>query len=93
MYGDNIKQTNFCIIGVPKEKKVAQILLEKIIAESFSNLEKETEEIMAYNFPNLGKETRHPNPGSQEFQIRWAERDPHQRHIISELPKVKDERS
>lgn len=54
MYGDNIKQTNFCIIGVPKEKKVAQILLEKIIAESFSNLEKETEEIMAYNFPNLG---------------------------------------
>ena len=42
---DAIKQNNICIIGIPEDEereKVAEGVLEQIIAENFPNLGKET---------------------------------------------------
>ena len=52
---DNFKHTNICIIGVPEEEgreKRLEKIFEEIIAENFSNMEKEsltqTEEAQDY---------------------------------------------
>ena len=60
---DNIKQTNICIIGVPKGEESGRKLIWR------NN---------GWKLPYPGGGNRHPDPGNAEFQIRWTQRDPYQ---------------
>ena len=73
---DNIKCTNICIIGVPKEEeKEPQKIFEEIIAE---------------NFPNMGKETVNQVQEAQRVPGRINPGRNTPRHIVIKLVKIKD---
>ena len=74
---DNIKCTNFRIIGVPEEE------------EKKKGYEKIFEEIIVENFPNMKKETESHVQKSQRVPYRMNPRRNMPRHILIKLTKTK----
>ena len=75
---DNTKQTNICIIGVPKGE------------ERGKGPEKIFEEIIDENFPNMGKEIATQVQEAQRVPGRINPRRNTPRHIVIKLTKIKD---
>ena len=74
-HSDSVKH-NVCIIGVPKEEREKGTgLFEKIIAE---------------NFPHLGKETDLQIKEAQRTPIKINETRPTLRHMLVKFGKYKD---
>ena len=74
---ENIKCTNFQIIGVPKEE------------EKNKGTEKIFEEIIVENFPNMGKEIVNQVQEEQSVPYRMNPRRNMPRQILSKLSKLK----
>ena len=74
---ENIKCTNFQIIGVPKEE------------EKNKGTEKIFEEIIVENFPNMGKERVNQVQQAQRVPYRINSRRNMSRHILIKLSKIK----
>ena len=76
-FGDNIKQSNICIIGVPEEE--TKLVIENVF-----------DEIMAENFSNLKKETDIQVQEAQRVLNQMNLNRPMPRQIIINMAKVKD---
>ena len=76
-FGDNIKQSNICIIGVPEEE--TKLVIENVF-----------DEIMAENFSNLKKETDIQVQEAQRVLNKMNLNRPMPRQIIINMAKVKD---
>ena len=77
-FNDSIRCKSIHIIGVPEEEKVAENLLEEIIAEYFCNLGKETD-------IQIQEEKRSP--------IKINESRPMPKHVIVKFAKYKEKNS
>ena len=74
---DNIKHTNFWIIGVPEEE------------EKKKGSEKVFQEFIVENFPNMGKEIVTQVQEAQRVPYRINPRKHTPRHILIKLTKIK----